>query len=78
MKIIGIYLVFATLILPPISTILLNRLKFFISILVAFLSYFLGLAFHLVDLPTSPLIIVIMGILSFILIIAKLNKNITA
>ena len=78
-KIIGIYLVFATLILPPISTILLKRRKFFISILVAFLSYFLGLAFSFwIDLPTSPLIIVIMGILSFILIIANLNKNITA
>ena len=78
-KVIGIYLVFATLILPPISTILLNRHKFLISILVAFLSYFLGLAFSFwIDLPTSPLVIVVMGILSFILMITNLNKNVTA
>jgi len=78
-KIIGIYLVFASLILPPISTLLVKRYKYQLAFLVAFISYALGLALSFwLDLPTSPLIIVTMGIISFILIIANLNKNITA
>ena len=75
-KIIGIYLVFASLILPPISTLLVKRYKFQLAFLVAFISYALGLALSFwFDLPTSPLIIVTMGIISFILIILNINKN---
>ena len=75
-KIIGIYLVFASLILPPISTILVKRYKYQLAFLVAFISYALGLALSFwFDLPTSPLIIVTMGIISFIPIILNVNKN---
>jgi len=75
-KIIGIYLVFASLILPPISTLLVKRYKYQLAFLVAFMSYALGLALSFwFDLPTSPLIIVTMGIISFIPIILNINKN---
>jgi zinc/manganese transport system permease protein len=75
-KIIGIYLVFASLILPPISTLLVKRYKFQLAFLVAFISYTLGLSLSFwSDLPTSPLIIVTMGVISFILIILNINKN---
>ena len=75
-KIIGIYLVFASLILPPISTLLVKRYKYQLAFLVAFISYALGLALSFwFDLPTSPLIIVTMGIIGFIPIILNINKN---
>ena len=55
-KIIGIYLVFASLILPPISTLLVKRYKFQLAFLVAFISYALGLALSFwFDLPYKSL-----------------------
>lgn len=69
-QLVGLYLVFATLIIPALATRLLSRRRVAVGYAVAALSYALGLAGSmLTDLPAGPLIVCTMagvGLLVFI------------
>jgi zinc/manganese transport system permease protein len=57
-QLVGLYLVFATLIVPALATRLLSRARIAVGYAVAALSYATGLAFSMTtDLPAGPLIV---------------------
>ena len=57
-QLVGLYLVFATLIVPALATRLLSRGRIAIAYAIAALSYALGLAASMAsDLPAGPLIV---------------------
>jgi zinc/manganese transport system permease protein len=69
-QLVGIYLVFATLIIPALATRMLKRGRIAVGYTLAALSYAVGLALSLVaDLPAGPLIVCTMtaiGVLAFL------------
>lgn len=70
-QLVGLYLVFATLIIPALSTRLMSRGRIAVGYALAALSYGVGLALSLVtDLPAGPLIVctmTVIGLLAFVL-----------
>jgi zinc/manganese transport system permease protein len=72
-QLVGVYLVFATLIIPALATIKLQgtRLRLWATYLVAAAGYVLGLlGSALFDLPTGPLIVwalAIVGVIALLL-----------
>ena len=73
-QLVGVYLVFATLIIPALATIKLQdgRLRLWATYLVAVAGYVLGLlGSALFDLPTGPLIVwalAIVGVVALFLL----------
>lgn len=69
-QLVGLYLVFATLIVPALATRLLSRGRIAVGYAIAALSYAVGLAASMTtDLPAGPLIVCIMtglGLLAFL------------
>jgi zinc/manganese transport system permease protein len=69
-QLVGIYLVFATLIVPALATRYLARSRLAVCYLLATLGYVTGLALSAIsDLPAGPLVvctITVLGILSFL------------
>ena len=62
-QLVGLYLVFATLIVPALATRLLSRGRIAVGYAIAALSYALGLAVSMTsDLPAGPLIVCIMAL----------------
>lgn len=71
---IGVYLVFASLIFPALAVAKIQNYKMSIGALISIASYFLGLmASYLFDWPAGPAIILLLSILSFLFFI--LNKK---
>jgi len=67
-QLVGLYLVFATLIVPALATRLLSRGRIAVGYAIAALSYALGLALSLTaDLPAGPLIVCSMIALGLVL-----------
>jgi len=74
-KLIGVYLVFASLILPALSTIHVDRYRCLTGYLLSAFSFAAGLAFsYYQDLPSGPSIVITMFATSFIFYILK-SKN---
>jgi zinc/manganese transport system permease protein len=69
-QLVGLYLVFATLIVPALATRLLSRGRISIGYAIAALSYAVGLAGSLAtDLPAGPLVVcamTVVGLLAFL------------
>lgn len=66
-QLVGLYLVFATLIIPALATRLLSRGRIATAYALAALSYAVGLALSLVfDLPTGPIIVCAMTMIGLI------------
>jgi zinc/manganese transport system permease protein len=69
-QLVGLYLVFATLIVPALATRLLSRGRIAVGYAIAALSYAMGLAASMTtDLPAGPLIVCTMtgvGLLAFL------------
>ena len=64
---IGVYLVFASLIFPALAVIKLNNYKIISGIGISVLSYLLGLsASYLFDWPAGPAIVLSLSVLSFL------------
>lgn len=64
---IGVYLVFASLIFPALAVVKLTNYKLTIGIIISTLSYLLGLiASYLFDWPAGPAIVLLLSITSFI------------
>lgn len=62
---IGVYLVFASLIFPALAVAKQQNYKIFIGILISLLAYFLGLlSSYLFDWPAGPAIVLLLSILS--------------
>jgi zinc/manganese transport system permease protein len=69
-QLVGIYLVFATLIIPALATQLLGRLRLAAGYALAALSYAAGLAASMwTDLPAGPLIVCTMALLGVALFV---------
>jgi zinc/manganese transport system permease protein len=63
-QLVGLYLVFATLIVPALATRLLTRVRIAVGYALAALSYAAGLALSMVtDLPAGPLIVCTMTVI---------------
>ena len=70
-QLVGVYLVFATLIVPALATRRLQRLRVAACYLLAAAAYALGLALSLVcDLPPGPLIVCVMSALGLALFLS--------
>lgn len=64
---IGVYLVFASLIFPALAVVKLNKHKTSMGIMISILSYLIGLiASYLLDWPAGPAIVLSLSILSLI------------
>ena len=74
-QLVGVYLVFTTLIVPAVATYRpLSKRQLVIGYALAFGSYLAGLAVSLItDLPSSPVIVWVMGILG--LLVHLTGKN---
>jgi zinc/manganese transport system permease protein len=71
-QLVGLYLVFATLIIPALATRLLARLRLAVGYTLAALSYAVGLGFSmLTDLPAGPLVVCAMSALGLALFMAS-------
>ncbi len=75
-QLIGVYLVFASLIFPALATFKLKNKKLFWAYLVSITSYILGiLASYQLDLPASPMIIIIFVIAAISIALRALKNN---
>jgi len=71
-QVVGLYLVFATLIIPALATRLLSRLRLTLGYALAALSYAIGLGLSLLtDLPAGPLVVCAMTGLGLALFMAS-------
>ena len=71
MQLVGVYLVFATLIVPALATRRMARGRMAMSYALGTFGYALGLALSLVsDLPPGPLIVCVMTGLGIVLLLS--------
>lgn len=64
---IGVYLVFASLIFPALAVVKVQRYRVIMGFMISALSYLLGLvASYLFDWPAGPAIILVLSIVSFV------------
>ncbi len=71
-QMVGIYLVFATLIIPALATRALRRRRLAAAYLLAAAGYALGLGLSIfTDLPAGPLLVCVLGLLGIILMLLK-------
>lgn len=70
-QLVGIYLVFATLIIPALATSRLTKYRLLSAYGLAALGYVVGLALSLAsDLPAGPLVVCVFGVLGAALLVA--------
>ena len=70
-QLVGIYLVFATLIIPALATSRLKSYRLASAYALAALAYLAGLGLSLVtDLPAGPLLVCVFGVLGAVLLVA--------
>ena len=73
-KLIGVYLVFASLILPALATVKVLRYRVFVGYALSIMSFALGLlASYIWDLPSGPAIVCVCAILCTVLSIVLLS-----
>ncbi len=73
---IGVYLVFSSLIFPALAVIKFKRKKVLAGISISVFSYFLGLiCSYLFDWPAGPAIIIFLSIISIICFLTKTCRN---
>ncbi len=72
---IGVYLVFASLVFPALAVAKIQNYKMSAGILISIVSYFLGLvASYLFDWPAGPSIVLLLSIMSAVLFFANTKK----
>ena len=77
-QLVGVYLVFTTLIVPALATRALQRGRIFVGYAVGAASYAIGLALSLVsDLPPGPLIVCTMTVLGLAMFLLKSRAPVT-
>jgi zinc/manganese transport system permease protein len=71
-QLVGIYLVFATLIIPALATRMVRRRRLAAAYALAAAGYTAGLALSVVtDLPAGPLLVCVLGVLGIVLMLLK-------
>jgi zinc/manganese transport system permease protein len=71
-QMVGIYLVFATLIIPALATRASSRRRLAAAYLLAAAGYALGLGLSIfTDLPAGPLLVCVLGVLGILLMLSK-------
>ncbi|MCH2037903.1 MAG: metal ABC transporter permease [Rickettsiales bacterium] len=75
-QLVGIYLVFASLILPALSVVCTKENKLIMGYIVALISLILGLLGSLyLDLPSAPVVVCVLALVSFVYVLIMKAKN---
>lgn len=75
---IGVYLVFASLVFPALAVIKMTNYRIMAGILISTASYFLGLlCSYLFDWPAGPAIVLMLSFTSYLVFIATVQKRIS-